>query len=268
MLFAHISDFHVFADRPETRLVRADAEQAARKVVADLAGFAPKFDAVLFTGDLTDGGSAADYALLTDILAPLDMPVFMVPGNHDRREAMRTAFSARLPLPEHGYLNYQADLPGMRLLALDTLVEGKGHGALAPQSLDWLRQRLAEPATSPTAIILHHPPFSCGNAALDRALLIEGEQELAALVAAFPAPLAIFAGHVHRPYRSRWHGAFCAVAGSPAFQMGLDLSGRAEEPPVVDEPYAYFIYRLDGEGGFTCHTRYVDIAGEGRTREG
>ena len=64
MLIAHISDFHVFADAPETSLVRADVADCTRKVVADIASFKPGIDAVMFTGDLTDGGSADDYALL------------------------------------------------------------------------------------------------------------------------------------------------------------------------------------------------------------
>jgi len=60
MLIAHILDFHVFAKAPETSVVRADAADAARKVVADLAAFTPKIDAIMFTGDLTDGGSPKD----------------------------------------------------------------------------------------------------------------------------------------------------------------------------------------------------------------
>lgn len=79
MLIAHISDFHVFAKTPETTIVRPDAADAARKVVADIAAFTPKIEAVMFTGDMTDGGAADDYALLGDILSPLDVPVFMVP---------------------------------------------------------------------------------------------------------------------------------------------------------------------------------------------
>lgn len=50
MLIAHISDFHVFAERPETRQVRLDIAVVARRVVEDLASFAPALDAIAFTG--------------------------------------------------------------------------------------------------------------------------------------------------------------------------------------------------------------------------
>ena len=49
-----------------------------------------------------------------------------------------------------------------------------------------------------------------------------------------------------------------AVAGSPAFQMGLDLTATPHEPPLVREPYAYYVYRIEG-GDIAVHTRYVPI---------
>ena len=56
------------------------------------------------------------------------------------------------------------------------------------------------------------------------------------------------------PLKGAW-----VIGGSPAFQIGLDLSGQAEEPGLVDEPYAYFIHRFDGRGDVAIHTRYVQI---------
>lgn len=259
MLLAHISDFHVFSDQPETRLVRPDVAAVARKVVEDMARFAPGLDGVLFTGDLTDTGTERDYALLKDILSPLQMPIFVVPGNHDRRAAFRSAFASLLPFGDGRFLNYEARFAGVRVLALDTLVEGRGDGALEDESLDWLRARLFPARSEPTLVLLHHPPFPSGIASLDRASLTRGGEELASMIAAYEGPLMLFAGHIHRPYKAMWKGAYCAVAGSPAFQMGLDLAADDHEPPCVSEPYAYFVYQLDSTGGICVHTRYVSI---------
>jgi len=260
MLIAHISDFHVFAEKPETPLVRLDAEEAARRVVADLARFSPALDGVALTGDLTDGGSAEDYRRLKGILSPLQCPVYVVPGNHDKRAALRAAFRDRLPLPESGYLNYEAHLGFMRILALDTLIEGRGEGALANESLDWMAARLLEPFEGPTLLLLHHAPFPSGMAALDRASLDAGRQELAFLVGAHRGPpLVLLAGHIHRPYRGMWSGAYAAVGGSPAFQVALDLAADEHEPGRVDEPYSYSVYRFEKDGNFVVHTRFVDI---------
>lgn len=258
MLIAHISDFHVFAQKPEIPLVRLDAERTARRVVDNLAAFAPSLDAVVLTGDLTDGGSPEDYALLKDILSPLTMPIFTVPGNHDKRRAFRSAFAESLPFGDGHFLNYEAEIGGMRVLALDTLVEGRGAGALAADSLAWLEEKLSSAPERPALVLLHHPPFPSGIPSLDAATLVEGREEMARIVRAHPARLVLLAGHIHRPYQAIWNGAYCAVAGSPAFQMGLDLTQTPHEPPLVREPYAYYVYRIQ-DGDIAVHTRYVSI---------
>jgi len=259
MLIAHISDFHVFADVPDTSLVRMDAADAARKIVGDIAAHRPRFSAVVFTGDLADGGSAADYALLNDILAPLHMPVFVVPGNHDTRAGLRAAFGGAVPFSDGPYLHYEAQLGDLRILALDTLVEGHVHGALDAFQLDWLADRLAAPLTTSTVIAMHHPPFPSGVTKLDAMALTMGRDRLGELVAAYDAPLFILAGHIHRPFQAVWNGAFCQVGGGPSFQHALDLRPDAPEPGSVAEPYAYFILRHDAQGPMTIHKRYVSL---------
>lgn len=259
MLIAHVSDFHVFAQAKETALVRDDAAAAAREVVADLAAFQPALDAVVLTGDLTDGGSAADYALLRGILAPLNCPVFVIPGNHDRRATLKAAFGDCLPFGDDGFLHYEARLGPLRILALDTLVEGRGEGRLCPARREWAAARLAERHDGPTIVALHHPPFPTGIAALDAATLVEGADALGRMVREAPGEIRILCGHIHRPVQAVWNGRFAAIGGSPAFQIGLDLTGRAEEPELVQEPYAYFIHRFDAHGDSAIHTRHVRI---------
>lgn len=259
MLIAHISDFHVFSQAPETSLVRPDAEAAARKVVADIASYAPRIEAVCLTGDLTDGGSEADYALLKDILAPIKVPVLPIPGNHDRRDTLRAAFRDRLDFAADTTLHYEAQIGPVRVLALDTLIEGQVPGRLDAGQLDWLEQKLRQLTDGPTLILMHHPAFPSGIRGLDAMALLEGGEALGAMVRAYPGTLRILSGHIHRPFHAIWNGVYCAVAGSPAFQHQLDLDPAAPEPGAVIEPYAYFIHRLDAAGTMTVHTRYLSL---------
>ncbi|MET3924225.1 phosphodiesterase [Devosia sp. 2618] len=258
MLIAHISDFHVFASAPETSLVRADAEAAARKVVADLVAFTPKIEAVCFTGDLTDGGSDADYALLKDILSPITVPVFVIPGNHDKRDTLRAAFSD-LPFTSASTLHYEAEVGGVRILALDTLIDGKVAGQLDAEQLAWLRRKLETVTDGLTLILMHHPAFPSGIKGLDDMSLIIGADELGEIVRNYSGNLRILSGHIHRPYQAIWNGVFAAVGGSPAFQIDLDLDQTHAEPGIVSEPYAYYIHRLNESGGLSVHARYVSI---------
>jgi len=259
MLIAHVSDFHVFADAPETSLVRPDAAEAAARVIADLAAFSPRVDAVAFTGDLTDGGSARDYALLKRILAPLSMPVLVVPGNHDRREGVRAAFGDSLPFAPHGPLDYELQLGDVRVLALDTLHEGRVEGRLESAQLDWLADRLAQTVAGLTLILMHHPAFPSGMPPLDAMALREGRAAFGRLVAACPGPVRILSGHIHRPFQTLWQGAYCAVGGSPAFHHDLRLEPGAPEPGAAAAPYCYYLHQILGPESVILHNRFVTI---------
>ena len=248
MLIAHLSDFHVYADVKETQLVRRDAPDAVRKVVADVASFSPKLDAVMITGDLVDCGTKQDYDLLRSILLPIDVPIFVVPGNHDHRERLRDAFADRLPFGEGHYLNYETTCGPIRVIGLDTQIDGHVEGRLEPETLDWFEERLARPVEGHTYVLMHHPPFPSGLEALDKMSLVAGNDRFAELVRSHKGSLNILAGHIHRPYQAIWNGALAAVGGGPAFLFALDLHPGAPQPGPVDEPYSYFIHRLGPDG--------------------
>ena len=50
-------------------------------------------DAVLITGDLVNDGRPNQYEHLRVLLGPLDVPLYLMPGNHDTRAALRAEFS-------------------------------------------------------------------------------------------------------------------------------------------------------------------------------
>lgn len=245
MLIAHISDFHIATHLPDTGLVRTDVADCARRIVADINAFSPAIDAVMLTGDVTDGGTDEDYALLAGILAPLKMPVFPIAGNHDSRDGFRRAHEGQLPFARAGALDYEGRVGDVRVLTLDSLIEGKVEGELSDATLDWLEARLAEPHDGPTFLLIHHPPFLSGIHGLDVMSLTGGGERLARLVRACPGDLTLLSGHIHRAYQGIWQGRLCAVGGSPAFQIAPDLTPGAEPPPLVDESYGYFIHRLE-----------------------
>src|SRR3954469_8227100 len=101
-----------------------DLARGAR-AVASLNALVPRPDVTVVTGDLVDHGEPNEYEQLRHLLAPLSMPVFVIPGNHDAREPLREAFRDARYLPAEGYLQFAIeDCPVLRLVALDTLVSG------------------------------------------------------------------------------------------------------------------------------------------------
>ena len=84
----------------------------------------PQPDAVLISGDLVDNAADSEYARLRELLSPLRAPVYVLPGNHDERGALRRNFG--LPGAGAEPVQYSVDLNGeLRLVVVDSLRPGE-----------------------------------------------------------------------------------------------------------------------------------------------
>lgn len=254
MLIAQITDTHI---RPRGRLSmdRVDTAGHLARAVEHINALRPAPDLVLVTGDLVDAGMAEEYAHLRDLLAPLALPVYLIPGNHDLRDPLRAAFGEHRYLPVDGFLQYAVDEGPLRLIALDTLAPGKPHGELCQARLDWLEARLAE-SGKPTIVFMHHPPFECGLKGFDQARLNVGAERLAAIVQRHPNVERVLCGHVHRPIQVRWAGTIASVAPSTAHQATLDLAPDAPLTFSMDPP-ALALHQWRPGTGLVTHLSYI-----------
>ncbi len=259
MIIAQITDFHVALPGTElaTRYRTPERLQAA---VRHLAGMDPAPDMVVCTGDLVDKGSEDEYRLLGEILSPLAMPVFLIPGNHDRREGMRAVFTDHTYLPAADFLHYTVEDWPVRLIGLDTIIPGESGGLLCEARLAWLEARLAEAPDRPTLIFQHHPPFRTGVRKMD-GMGLAGSDEEAAIIARFDNIEAVICGHLHRPIARRFHGTIASTCPGTAHQIALNLS-EVERLGVVDEPPACQLHVWNGEDGLVSHTSYIETYGE------
>src|SRR5215831_14302117 len=109
MLIAQITDTHISTpgSRNDTHFRTAEhLERAVRHVN----GLAPRPDVLLATGDLVERGQIDEYGRLRELLQPLHMPVYLIPGNHDDRENLRRVFDTHRYLPRDGsFLQYVVD---------------------------------------------------------------------------------------------------------------------------------------------------------------
>ncbi|WP_209424984.1 phosphodiesterase [Pararhodobacter sp. SW119] len=232
-----ISDLHVVA-APKLVSGRVDTRAALARAVGRIGRILPQIapvELLLITGDLSDDGRPADYVALKDLLAPVKLPVAVIPGNHDRRAALRAAFADSPGMPVQGPIQWCRDLAAMRLIALDTLVEGQSGGRLGPEALDWLAARLAEAPRRPAMIALHHPPFDTGIGFMD-AIGLADAAELARVLARHGAETRVICGHVHRHTTGMIGGQVAVIAPSTAHAIAADYRdgapvGFVESPP-------------------------------------
>jgi Flp pilus assembly protein TadD len=130
MILCQLTDLHIRAPG-SLAYGRVDTNAFFEAAIEQLARLSPAPDAYLMTGDLTDFGRADEYAALVRGIAKLGKPAYLLPGNHDERSAMRTAFPDMTYLhTDLPWLQYRVDLDGSALVVLDTVVPGKSHGTL------------------------------------------------------------------------------------------------------------------------------------------
>ncbi len=82
MLLAQISDLHI-KNPGALAYRRVDTAAALTRCIARLNALAPRPDAVIMTGDLVDQGSPEQYRHLKSLLAALEIPYYLLVGNHD-----------------------------------------------------------------------------------------------------------------------------------------------------------------------------------------
>jgi Icc protein len=259
MIVAQITDLHVVGPGQLCQ-GRVATNARLREAVAHLNGLDPRPDAVIATGDLTDHGTAEEYALLREILAPLRAPLYLVPGNHDDRLRFLEAFAdhAYLPRPGAPFAHYAIEDHPVRLVGLDTTVPGQPHGMLCDERLAWLDATLGARPDRPTLLFMHHPPFRTGIRWID-AVGLHGGRRMEAIVARHRQVEWVACGHVHRPIQVAWAGTVAATAPSTSHaQVALALSeaggfdfGYAVEPRAVP------LYRWDPGYGVLAHQSYL-----------
>ena len=252
MMIAQITDLHV---RPRGKVAyeRVDTNAMLEAAVAAIESLPRKPDLVIASGDLTDCGLAEEYQVLRDILEPLSMPVYLVPGNHDRRAELFAEFGSDGYLKnDDGFLHYTIEGHEMRLIGLDTVVPGHGHGEMCAKRLAWLEGRLAERLEQPTLVFMHHPPFSTGLADMDRINCRNGAS-MAGVVRRVDNVERVVCGHHHRPITVRWGGTIGSVAPSTAHQVTLDLVPDGSPSSFTMEPPGFHLHVWSKEAGLVTH---------------
>lgn len=247
MLIAQLTDTHIKA---EGRLAYRKVDTAANlaRSVDHLMQLDPRPDIVLMTGDLTDFGRPEEYALLRRLLAPLTMPVYVIPGNHDQRGNMRTAFADHAYLPGGGeFLQYVVDDYPVRLIGLDTTVPGADGGLMCDQRLAWLDARLSEAPQRPTLLFMHHPPFVTGIAHMDRQRCAGGEA-LGAVVEGHKQVFRILCGHVHRAVQIQWHGVTASIGPGSSHAVALDVRPDGPAQFLIEPAACQLHYWREGTG--------------------
>lgn len=240
--FIQISDPHIV---PKGQLAcgHSDTAMALRSAVASINARLPALGAVdcaIVTGDLTDHGTAEEYAHFAEIMQELALPWLAVPGNHDCHEALRAAFAGAEWMPAAGPVHWRRDIGPFTVIGLDTLLDGAHHGWLCEKGFAFLHRTLARLGERPAVVATHHPWMHSGIPAMDADNLRNGAALMERLQA-HPGPVRMISGHVHRAMTAQIGKVTCQIAPSTAHAVNRD--GRAEVPHgLILEPGAVMLH--------------------------
>ena len=147
LVFLHLSDLHLAP--PGRLLAGVDPMRQLRSVLARIERLevAPAF--IVVSGDLTENGSAASYAVVNEVLIELGgggTPLLVALGNHDDRAAFRRVVLGEKRADDQGPYCYSRLIDGLRVIVLDSTIPGHPSGSVDAAQQAWLEEELQLPA--------------------------------------------------------------------------------------------------------------------------
>ncbi|QLY31698.1 metallophosphoesterase [Nocardia huaxiensis] len=251
VLLAHLSDTHF-------NMAARNVERAER-VMAYLAELPTRPDVIIVTGDIADEGETGEYQQARAALNA-DVPVVILPGNHDDRANMRTVLFGEDA--SYAPINQVHSADGVTLVMLDSSIPGRPEGRLDDETLDFLTAALASAPADETIVIgMHHPPVPVCSTVVDHIRLTNPEP-LAAIVAADDRIAAILTGHVHAGLVTTFAGKPLIVAPSVSSTIGGEWETAAPgHVPIDFAPDPSLVLHSIKDGQFLTMFRPIALGG-------
>ncbi len=232
--FAIISDLHIALpqtvwDHPSRFHLVEVSIPALEIILEQLQDLA--LDFLLLPGDLTQHGEPDNHHWLSQRLAKLPYPVYVVPGNHDVPVLLRDTASIGISdFPDYyrhcGYaqtdqLYYTQELlPGLRLIGLNSTqftAEGEQIGRVDAAQLEWLQTVLSTYPQDLILVMIHHNVVehlpNQSRHPLGRRYMLANAPELRSILQTFGVEL-VFTGHLHVQDVAGCEGLYEITTGS------------------------------------------------------
>ncbi len=237
MLLAQISDLHVLPNGQKLYDF-IDTNSLLARHIAYLNNLQERPDAVIISGDITNFGTPEAYRMARQLLRQLDYPTYLIPGNHDCNPELLSWLNKDFPYlgDDPDAIHYCVDDFPVRLICIDSSVEGQLYGRIGERRLQWLAERLQELPDKPTAVFTHHHPVPSGCHHMDLICCQDG-QELLDLLDRSPQVGHLFCGHTHRSIIQQRGSVLIATAPGTAHQVPFNTTNPAGfyslEPPAM-----------------------------------
>ncbi len=209
---------------------------------------------IVITGDLCDSASKSAYEELKSEISKIDLPIYLLVGNHDDRELFGKFFPSFI---NHGFVQYSIKIKNRAFLFLDTLVENHSYGSLCEKRIDWLKKRLKEYKDSEIYIFMHHHPVKSGLFEMDNEADFKTSEEFWELLESSGSVKHIAFGHLHRIFHGVKNGISFHSTRGTAFEVAL-VPSKEEEFLTNKEKPTYAVMELENEEIRVHHHEFLD----------
>ncbi len=175
-------------------------------IIAEIDRLKPDF--VITVGDMIEGYTTDNERLhkewneYLDQVAPLSMPIYYTPGNHDiSMDQMLPIYQEYIGNPYHSF-----NIRSYHFVVLDNS-RWETSNEMRSEQLDWLEKDLGEHKDAELTFIFFHKPFWLGSIA-------KGKSDVLHDLFKEKGVDAVFTGHYHEYFSGRYDGIIYTSIGS------------------------------------------------------
>ncbi|MFM7424507.1 MAG: 3',5'-cyclic-AMP phosphodiesterase [Elainella sp.] len=233
-----ISDTHLFADA-NRELLGLRTVESLGAVLAAIKDLSPQPDLILLTGDLSQDETVRSYERLRDLMTPLGIPTYWLPGNHDQQIPMLELLLHSATISGEKVFQHR----GWNFVLLNSAQPGRVEGHLPAAALQNLEQTLQQLPDQPTLIALHHPPCPIGSDWMDQ-IRLQDSEDFCGLVDRYPQVKLVLFGHIHQAFATQRQGVHYWGCPSTCVQFKPQQPGFA----IDQQQPGYRLITLHADG--------------------
>lgn len=256
MRIVQFTDTHIIPNEGEV-LHGVDSYLSLKKAFQDAMSLTPLPNLFLVSGDITEDGSVKSYKRFKRIFDDSNVPVYVVPGNHDDETKMKSVF-------ENSIIHFKKNeiIDNWNFMFVNSRVPNKGYGRIRNSSLKEIENILADNPNRPTLVLLHHPPLSpCPS----HGCKLENERPLLELLKKMSSTSIILSGHMHMEIaRSEDNVSLLTAPSTFAYtnhptpdQQDVDLDNFWKSHDLDIERQGYRVLDLDKSGKFETQVCWI-----------
>lgn len=248
-----VTDPHLFAD-DEGQLLGVKTANSLEAVVNTIAACNYPAHLMLATGDISQDYSPQSYHNFVRAVAPLNLPVHYLPGNHDDPRVMSVNMQGHKV-----YGNKRILAGNWQILLLDSTVRGKPGGHLSEAEFSLIEQAIEQYPEHYTLVVMHHNPILAGCAWLDQHCLANGD-EFMQRIAAMPQIKGVLWGHIHQQLDQLYQGQNHQIQLMATPSTCIQFKPKSDYFALDAQQPGYRLLELRPDG--SMHTNVFRVPGE------